>query len=217
MVFSLNRPYVRIKRDDFPPVFIQDGIPYGEGGQIVDPVPDWYQEELDKMNITARLEGGFDAPGIAENTELYHPYDRKMERRFIPPPPAGTDGPKHESAAAEAEAAPKDYPKPSNAPPPPPAAMGPLANDQPGRVTEPGQSGTGPDARDTVAPTFTDSTGGARAAAQAQAAATEEDEPRTTSGRSRKAKTRSSPVDETATTPYGSSEVTHDDNLEEDT
>lgn len=156
MAFSLNRPYVRIRHEDTPPVFIQDGIPYAENGTLIDPIPEWYQSSLDRLTPQARLDAGFNVPGPPEGTEVYHPYDRKMERRPIPPAPPASDAPDVAAAGAGAATAGKEFPKPAGQPAPGPVPLGGAVNDQPGRVTEPGQSGVGEGSRG--APTVTDST-----------------------------------------------------------
>ena len=44
-------PYIRLKgnRDD-PPVFVQDGVPFAEGGEPMEYLPDWFAEEARKVN-----------------------------------------------------------------------------------------------------------------------------------------------------------------------
>lgn len=159
MAFSLGRPYVRIRQNDAPPIFIQDGIPYAENGTLIDPVPDWYQGTIDGLSGQSRLDAGFEVPGPPEGTEVYHPYDRKMERRPIPPPPPESPAPLHPDTAAAAGAvgAGREFPKPAGRPGPGPVQLGGAVNDQPGRVTEPGQSGVGEGSRAT-ATTITDRT-----------------------------------------------------------
>jgi len=54
--------YVRINHSDGPPLFIQGGNFYSEGGQLVkkDQLPDWVDEALDQMTPLAKRECGLE-------------------------------------------------------------------------------------------------------------------------------------------------------------
>jgi hypothetical protein len=52
-------PYVRIGRKDHPPIYVQAGQVYGEGGQPVDPLPDWFGEEMSRLSPKVRNEIGW--------------------------------------------------------------------------------------------------------------------------------------------------------------
>jgi len=55
-------PYVRLMAEGGPPIFIQHGAFYTEGGQSMKraDLPDWFEEELKKMTPLARRECGLD-------------------------------------------------------------------------------------------------------------------------------------------------------------
>lgn len=53
-------PYVRITHAGEPPVFIQGGQAYSEGGQRMDPMPAWLAGEVDKLSPTVRAEVGLE-------------------------------------------------------------------------------------------------------------------------------------------------------------
>lgn len=63
ILVGLN-PYCRLSKEGEFPVFIQGGGFYDASGNVVDPVPDWVQEELNKMTPEARKEVGLAEPSI---------------------------------------------------------------------------------------------------------------------------------------------------------
>jgi len=57
-------PYVRICRAHEPPIFLQGGAAYSEGGPPVTPLPEWFEEELAKITPKALEECGW-GPKVA--------------------------------------------------------------------------------------------------------------------------------------------------------
>lgn len=57
-----SRPYARLTNGDAPPVYVQEGTFYSEGGEKYDPVPDWVPEALEKITSKVRVEVGLDEP-----------------------------------------------------------------------------------------------------------------------------------------------------------
>ena len=57
-----KNPYVRIKKGDDPALYIQKGRVYSGGGPKVnlDTLPEWFWEEVDKMNVKVLNEVGFE-------------------------------------------------------------------------------------------------------------------------------------------------------------
>jgi hypothetical protein len=58
-----TQPYVRIVSGGEPPIFVQGGVLYSEGGQRVTEIPDWFTQEVLKLSDTVRAEVGL--PPIA--------------------------------------------------------------------------------------------------------------------------------------------------------
>lgn len=58
-----TRPYVRLRRGYDPPLFVQEGVLYDEGGTVVDPWPQWVHEDIDKLSPVVRAEVGLTLPG----------------------------------------------------------------------------------------------------------------------------------------------------------
>jgi len=54
------QPYVRINHVDGPPLFIQGGKYYSEGGELIKDLPDWVDDEVAKMSPTAKRECGLE-------------------------------------------------------------------------------------------------------------------------------------------------------------
>lgn len=59
-VLVRQQPYARLNCGEGPPVFVQHGQPYAEGGEHLTEgkLPDWYWDELAKMTPEARREVG---------------------------------------------------------------------------------------------------------------------------------------------------------------
>lgn len=59
-VLTRQRPYVRVFAESGPPVFIQGGQFYTEGGQEIPEaeLPDWVWDEIGRMSETAKQEAG---------------------------------------------------------------------------------------------------------------------------------------------------------------
>ena len=57
-------PLVRLCKGTDPPLFIQEGKVYAEGGDEIlkDQLPDWFHDEVAKMTLQARLEIGYRLP-----------------------------------------------------------------------------------------------------------------------------------------------------------
>lgn len=53
-------PYVRLARQGSPPIYVQGGRVYSEGGPEVSTVPAWLPDELAKLTPTVRTEIGAD-------------------------------------------------------------------------------------------------------------------------------------------------------------
>lgn len=53
-------PYIRLRSGENPPIFVQGGAFYWEGGQRVKDadLPDWVEPELDKLTPEVRREAG---------------------------------------------------------------------------------------------------------------------------------------------------------------
>lgn len=58
-------PYLRITRDGHPPLYLQGGKAFGEGGAEIETLPIWFDEELAKVSPKAREEIGWSAPAAA--------------------------------------------------------------------------------------------------------------------------------------------------------
>jgi len=57
-------PYVRLCRDDGPPLFVQGGQVYSESGdRMTDQLPEWFWDEAAKMSLAVRQEVGLVLPG----------------------------------------------------------------------------------------------------------------------------------------------------------
>ena len=59
------RPAVRLRKGDSPPIFVQDGKFWYEGGEEEipqDELPEWVAGQLDLMSADARREVGLDVP-----------------------------------------------------------------------------------------------------------------------------------------------------------
>lgn len=52
-------PYVRITRDSHPPLYVQGGGVYGEGGQRVETLPAWFDEEMARLSPQMREQVGW--------------------------------------------------------------------------------------------------------------------------------------------------------------
>ena len=52
-------PYVRITRGDHPPIYVQGGQVYGEGGGPIEPLPDWFPAEMARLSPKVRAEVGW--------------------------------------------------------------------------------------------------------------------------------------------------------------
>ena len=52
-------PYLRLTHQGHPPVYVQGGAIYAEGGGPVSPVPDWFDEEMRRVNPKVRDEVGW--------------------------------------------------------------------------------------------------------------------------------------------------------------
>lgn len=63
MVLIRSQPYARLKVGEDPPVFIQGGKYYGEGGPMLedDELPPWLDDEIARMRPGARQEVGLKA------------------------------------------------------------------------------------------------------------------------------------------------------------
>lgn len=53
-----DRPYLRLRAGDDPPIFIQGGKFYYENGQEVSEVPDWVMEKLKEVQPKVREQVG---------------------------------------------------------------------------------------------------------------------------------------------------------------
>src|SRR5690348_11612809 len=53
-------PYVRLKHGrDEPPLYVQQGVVYDEGGTEIKDLPEWFDEELRKVSPSALMEIGW--------------------------------------------------------------------------------------------------------------------------------------------------------------
>lgn len=59
-----SNPYVRLNHEGGPPVFVQKGQFFSEGGQVLteETLPPWFKTELEKINQAVRVEVGLEAP-----------------------------------------------------------------------------------------------------------------------------------------------------------
>jgi hypothetical protein len=55
-------PYVRITRDGHPPLYVQGGKVFGEGGPEVETLPEWFDAEMAKISPKVREEVGWRGP-----------------------------------------------------------------------------------------------------------------------------------------------------------
>ena len=73
-----TNPYVRLGRKDHPPIYVQGGQVYGEGGGPIEPIPDWFAGEMARLSPKVRDEIGWRgtigmAPGPSVAAELVVP------------------------------------------------------------------------------------------------------------------------------------------------
>jgi len=54
-----TNPYVRLGRKDHPPIYVQGGQVYGEGGGPIEPIPDWFGPEMERLSPKVRDEIGW--------------------------------------------------------------------------------------------------------------------------------------------------------------
>jgi len=54
-----TNPYVRLGRKDHPPIYVQGGQVYGEGGGPIEPLPDWFDGEMARLSPKVRDEIGW--------------------------------------------------------------------------------------------------------------------------------------------------------------
>ena len=54
-----TNPYVRLGRKDHPPIYVQGGQVYGEGGGPIEPIPDWFDAEMARLSPKVRDEIGW--------------------------------------------------------------------------------------------------------------------------------------------------------------
>ena len=54
-----TNPYVRLGRKDHPPIYVQGGRVYGEGGGAIEPLPDWFDGEMARLSPKVRDEIGW--------------------------------------------------------------------------------------------------------------------------------------------------------------
>ena len=59
-------PYVRLRSGEAPPLFIQAGVVYDEGGTVVEPWPEWVVAAMEKLSPVVRAEVGLVLPGQPE-------------------------------------------------------------------------------------------------------------------------------------------------------
>lgn len=58
-------PYLRLSHKEDPPVYIQGGAVYSEGGPALETLPDWFHAELAKLSPAALQEVGWkSAPAV---------------------------------------------------------------------------------------------------------------------------------------------------------
>lgn len=57
------RPYLRISHRGGPILYLQEGHVYTESGERADPLPDWFLEELKRIDSKALVAVGFPASG----------------------------------------------------------------------------------------------------------------------------------------------------------
>ena len=62
VVTGQANPYVCLRSEGGPPVFIQGGHFFWEGGDLCDEVPDWALEACKKLTKEVRKEVGLDKP-----------------------------------------------------------------------------------------------------------------------------------------------------------
>lgn len=77
-------PYVRICRAAAPPIFLQEGQVFSEGGEPVTPLPEWFEEELAKITPKVRDEVGWGGEA--------HPRD-SVSVRSVPSAPGRDSAP----------------------------------------------------------------------------------------------------------------------------
>jgi hypothetical protein len=55
-----TQPYVRLTHENWPPIFIQGGQFYYQGGPPVTPLPEWVAEEVARLSPACRAEVGLE-------------------------------------------------------------------------------------------------------------------------------------------------------------
>lgn len=55
-----DRPYLRLRQGEDPPIFVQGGKFYFENGQEVEELPDWVVEKLKQVNPEVRKQIGLE-------------------------------------------------------------------------------------------------------------------------------------------------------------
>ena len=61
-------PYVRITRDGHPPIYLQGGRVFGEGGPEIETLPAWFGEEVARLSPKVREEVGW-RPVVVDGTK----------------------------------------------------------------------------------------------------------------------------------------------------
>jgi predicted RNA-binding Zn-ribbon protein involved in translation (DUF1610 family) len=54
-----TNPYIRLRSGYEPPIFLQGGVAYDEGGAVVAQWPEWLQQAVAALTPAARAEAGF--------------------------------------------------------------------------------------------------------------------------------------------------------------
>jgi hypothetical protein len=88
-MLDLRLPHIRIKRDDYPPIFIQNGQIMAENGVVYrkDQLPDWWDEELAKLTPYMRVEAGLDPANDTQGFGPAEPSDPAIHRGDFTPSP----------------------------------------------------------------------------------------------------------------------------------
>lgn len=87
MAFDYNKPYIRLRAEDGPTIFLQAGRVVAENGDVFreDQLPEWFQREFDKIKPQALAEVGFDVDIPAEEIQPAEPSDPAQNRGTFDP------------------------------------------------------------------------------------------------------------------------------------
>lgn len=80
-------PYIRLSSGQGPPIFIQNGKLWSEGGPPIKDIPDWFYDELAKISKTALAAVNYkeEIPAVEDVKHVEHPIKKRRGRRSKTP------------------------------------------------------------------------------------------------------------------------------------